>query len=221
MLTPAGPWTPSCISEPIYKVSGAQGLCSYERRSPASFESGRASGDPQLQGCICGGKRGHLCVLVFLGLCAVSRAACMTVWLLHERRVYLSGYNSDLIPFSSRRCFFTMWLLQTAKQTNKHSHMGIQTPYYHHIADAAWFGLYFSRCHSNGKPGSKSEYPLWCSTPPHGKTNDSVESLVCLPYLSFPTPTQQRPSKDLSYACQTPRRSQAPTRGDEGTPPLL
>lgn len=119
MLTPAGPWTPSCISEPIYKVSGAQGLCSYERRSPASFESGRAAGDPQLQGCICGGKRGHLCVLVFLGLCAVSRAACMTVWLLHERRVYLSGYNSDLIPFSSRRCFFTMWLLQTAKQTNK------------------------------------------------------------------------------------------------------
>lgn len=220
LLTPAGPWTPSCISEPIYKVSGAQGLCSYERRSPASFESGRAAGDPQLQGCICGGKRGHLCVLVFLGLCAVSRAACMTGCM--RGGCICLGTIQTSFPFHRDGAFLPCGSCkQPNKQTNKHSHMGIQTPYYHHIADAAWFGLYFSRCHSNGKPGSKSEYPLWCSTPPHGKTNDSVESLVCLPYLSFPTPTQQRPSEDLSYACQTPRRSQAPIRGDEGTPPLL
>lgn len=116
-------------------------------------------------------------------VCAFSRTACMTVWLLHERRVYLSGYNSDLIPFSSHRCFFTMWLLQQPnKQTN--THMGIQTPYYPHIADAAWFGLHFSRCHSNGKPGSKSEYPLWCLTPPYGKINDSGKpGLSPLPLL--------------------------------------
>lgn len=134
----------------------------------------------------------------------------------------MSGYNSDLIPFSSHRCYFTMWLLQQPnKQTNKHTHMGIQTPYYPHIADAAWFGLHFSCCHSNGKPGSKSEYPLWCLTPPYGKISDSVENLICLPYLSFPTSVQQRPSRDLSYACQTPRRSQASSTGDEGAPPLL
>lgn len=131
------------------------------------------------------------------------------------------------VQFRPHSLFIAMVLLYhvapaTAKQTNKqtHTHMGIQTPYYHHIADAAWFGLYFSRCHSNGKPGSKSEYPLWCSTPPYGKINDSVESQVCLPYLSFPTPVQQRPSRDLSYACQTPRRSQASSPGDEGTPAI-
>lgn len=143
----------------------------------------------------------------------------MTVWLLHERSVYLGTIQTSF-PFHRNGAFIPCGSCnsQTNKQT--HTHMGIQTPYYHHIADAAWFGLYFSRCHSNGKPGSKSEYPLWCSTPPYGKINDSVESQVCLPYLSFPTPVQQRPSRDLSYACQTPRRSQASSPGDEGTPAI-
>lgn len=58
-------------------------------------------------------------MLVFLRLCAVNMTACLTVLLLHERRVYLSGYSSGPIPFSTRQCFFTMWLLQTAEQTNK------------------------------------------------------------------------------------------------------
>lgn len=62
-----------------------------------------------------------MCVLVFLRLCALNMTACVTVLLLHERRAYLSVYNSGPIPFSLRQCFFTMWLLQTAEQTNKHT----------------------------------------------------------------------------------------------------
>lgn len=79
------------------------------------------------------------------------------------------GTNWAPFPFHCGSAFLPCGSCkQPNKQTNKH--MGTQTLYYHHIADAAWFGLYFSRCHSNGKPGSKSEYPLWCSTPPYGKT---------------------------------------------------
>ena len=126
------------------------------------------------------------------------------------------GYNLGPIPFSSQQCFFTMWLLQTAEQTNKH--MGTQTPCYHHVADAAWFGLYFSCCHSNGKPGSKSEYPLWCSTPPYGKI------LVTAPKAWFVSPTSHSqlqfsrgPPETCHMPVRAPRRSQASSIGNEGT----
>lgn len=95
--------------------------------------------------------------------------------------------------------------------------MGTQTPYYHHIADAAWFGLYFSRCHSNSKPGSKSEYPLWCSTPPYGK----IIVTVWKGWSVSPTPPSQLQfSRDPPETChmsvRSPRRSQSSSIGHEG-----
>lgn len=176
--------------------------------------SGRAAGDPQLQGCTCGGQRGHTCVLVFLGLCAV--------WLLHERRVYLSGYNSDVIPFSSPPCFFTMWLLQRAKQTNKQTHTWeSKLPITTTLQMQPGLACISPVATATESQGVNQNIHSGAQHPHTGKINDSMESLVCLPYLSLPTPVQQRPSCDLSYACQTPRRSQASSIGDKGTPPLL
>lgn len=159
-------------------------------------------------------------VLVFLRLCAVNMTTCMTVLLLHERSVYLGTIWAPF-PFHRNSAFLPCGSCkQPNKQTNKH--MGTQTPYYRHIADAAWFGLYFSRCHSNGKPGSKSEYPLWCSTPPYGKIIVTVRKAWS---VSPTSPFQLQFSRDPPETChmpvRAPRRSQASSIGNEETPSLL
>lgn len=145
----------------------------------------------------------HVYVLIFLGPSAMNVSAGM-FWCCSRGRAHLSGYNSGPVPFSHRAGVFIPCASckEPNKQTNKH--MGTQTPYYHHTADAAWFGLYFSRCHSNGKPGSKSKYPLQCSTPPYGKIIVTVRKAWS---ASLASPSQPQFSRGSPETCHMPVRA--------------
>lgn len=188
-------------------VCGAQGLCICKTRSLASWDSGRAARRPL---CTHGGRRVRVYVLIFLGPSAMNVSAGM-FWCCTKGGHICLGTIQAPFPFHRAGVFIPCASCkQPNKQTNKH--MGTQTPYYHHTADAAWFGLYFSRCHSNGKPGSKSKYPLQCSTPPYGKIIVTVRKAWSASLLLLPNPSS-------AEALRRPVTCLSEPRGDD-RPPL-